>query len=336
MNEREIDGNQFLSMLAGGLNGLKAVADEINDLNVFPIPDGDTGDNMVSTMAGGVQASASLKSLSCGEVAQSAARGMLLGARGNSGVILSQMFAGIAEGLSGAVRADALKIASAFEDGVKHAYASLSDPVEGTILTVMRLASDYAKKRTDGSSTVDSYFKDYLSEAERALQLTPELLPVLKEAGTVDSGGAGLCAIIGGFLSALSGRGGEIEEVAATTSSAAPDISLFTEDSELTFGYCTEFLLRLTRKKTDLEKFSIDGFRERLNEYGNSVVAFRQGSIVKAHVHVMEPWRVLEFAQSFGEFLTLKVENMNIRRSCRLRRQRAVRSVPRTWRRCGD
>lgn len=315
MNEREIDGNQFLSMLAGGLNGLKAVADEINDLNVFPIPDGDTGDNMVSTMAGGVQASASLKSLSCGEVAQSAARGMLLGARGNSGVILSQMFAGIAEGLSGAVRADALKIASAFEGGVKHAYASLSDPVEGTILTVMRLASDYAKKRTDGSSTVDSYFKDYLSEAERALQLTPELLPVLKEAGTVDSGGAGLCAIIGGFLSALSGRGGGIEEVAATTSSAAPDISLFTEDSELTFGYCTEFLLRLTRKKTDLEKFSIDGFRERLNEYGNSVVAFRQGSIVKAHVHVMEPWRVLEFAQSFGEFLTLKVENMNIQHS---------------------
>lgn len=146
MNEREIDGNQFLSMLGGGLNGLKAVADEINDLNVFPIPDGDTGDNMVSTMAGGVQASASLKSLSCGEVAQSAARGMLLGARGNSGVILSQMFAGIAEGLSGAVRADALKIASAFEGGVKHAYASLSDPVEGTILTVMRLASDYAKK----------------------------------------------------------------------------------------------------------------------------------------------------------------------------------------------
>lgn len=315
MNEREIDGSLLISMLVGGLNSLKAAAEEINDLNVFPIPDGDTGDNMVSTMTGGVRAAAALGGASCGEVAAAAARGMLLGARGNSGVILSQMFAGIADGLSGVARADARTIASAFSEGVKHAYASLSDPVEGTILTVMRMAADYAKKRIDGSSAPDTYFTDYLSEAERALQLTPDLLPVLKEAGTVDSGGAGLCAIISGFLAALSGRGGAFEEVAVAASAPAPDISLFTEDSELTIGYCTEFLLRLTRKKTDLEKFSIDDFREKLNEYGNSVVAFRQGSIVKVHVHVTEPWQVLKYAQSFGEFLTLKVENMNIQHS---------------------
>ena len=309
-----INGEQFTAMLAGGLANLRASAEEINDLNVFPIPDGDTGDNMVSTLSGGL-AHAKLCRGGVGEVADCAAKGMLLGARGNSGVILSQMFSGIASDLAGKASADVGDISAAFDSGAEHAYSALSEPVEGTMLTVMRLAAEYARNNCGKNSTVERYFSLYEEEAERALENTPELLPVLKEAGTVDSGGAGLCAIIGGFLSALSGRGGEIEEVAATTSSAAPDISLFTEDSELTFGYCTEFLLRLTRKKSDLEKFSIDGFRERLNEYGNSVVAFRQGSIVKAHVHVMEPWRVLEFAQSFGEFLTLKVENMNIQHS---------------------
>ena len=313
MYERNLSGNEFRALLAVGLGMLKNNAEEINGLNVFPIPDGDTGDNMVSTLAGGLRALGSGEE-SFGLAAERAAEGMLLGARGNSGVILSQMFSGIAKSVRGKTYADVSDIARAFKEGTSFAYSSLTTPVEGTILTVMRLAGEYAAARVSAESTVESYFADYEREAQRALEGTPELLRVLKEAGTVDSGGAGLVAIISGFLSVMRG-GAQKYDASAEVQHSAPDISLFTSESELTFGYCTEFLLRLTHKKTDLSTFSIDEFRSRLSELGESVVAFRQDSIVKVHIHVTEPWRVLRYAQSFGEFLTLKVENMNIQHS---------------------
>ena len=316
MLQSAIGGAEFSALLAGGLASLKASADEINELNVFPIPDGDTGDNMVSTLSGGAKLAKSCSG-GVGEVAEHAARGMVLGARGNSGVILSQMFAGIAASLSGKTSASVHDFIAAFDAGVKQAYASLSDPVEGTMLTVMRLAADYARENSNENTSVEEYFKLYEEGASRALENTPNLLPVLKEAGTVDSGGAGLLCIVRGFLSVLRGEfSGEAHtESAAADAHPAPDISLFTEDSELTYGYCTEFLLRLTRKKTNLDEFSIDDFRQKVSSLGNSVVAFRQGSIVKVHVHVMEPWQVLQLAQRYGEFLTVKIENMNIQHS---------------------
>ena len=311
-----INGEQFTAMLAGGLANLRASAEEINDLNVFPIPDGDTGDNMVSTLSGGL-AHAKLCRGGVGEVADCAAKGMLLGARGNSGVILSQMFSGIASDLAGKASADVGDISAAFDSGAEHAYSALSEPVEGTMLTVMRLAAEYARNNCGKNSTVERYFSLYEEEAERALENTPELLPVLKEAGTVDSGGAGLVSIVRGFLSVLRGEfgGEEAGEPAGQASSAGPDISLFTEDSELTFGYCTEFLLRLMRKKTDLGEFSVERFRKDIDALGSSVVALRQGSMVKVHVHTAEPWQVLRLAQRYGEFLTVKIENMNIQHS---------------------
>ena len=316
MDERKINGYEFRALLSGGLGNLKANAEEINGLNVFPIPDGDTGDNMVSTMAGGLRALSSEEE-GVGAAAERAADGMLLGARGNSGVILSQMFSGVAKSLSGKSYADVAALGAAFKEGTRCAYASLSEPVEGTILTVMRRAADYAAERIDINSTVESYFSDYESEAAAALEQTPDLLYVLKEAGTVDSGGAGLLAIVRGFLAVMRGGAQAYEESAAALSNphSAPDISLFTEDSVLTYGYCTEFLLRLTNAKTDVGAFSIEDFRERLAGIGNSVVAFKQGSIVKVHIHVMQPWRVMQLAQEYGEFLTVKVENMNIQHS---------------------
>lgn len=316
MIESAIGGAQFSALLDGGLANLRASADEINELNVFPIPDGDTGDNMVSTLSGGAKLAKDCAG-GVGEVAEHAARGMLLGARGNSGVILSQMFSGIAGSLAGKSSADVSDFIEAFDCGVKQAYASLSDPVEGTMLTVMRLAAGYARENLPEGATVKDYFALYEEGASRALEDTPNLLPVLKEAGTVDSGGAGLLCIIRGFLSVLRGEfsGEARSEAAAAHSSSGPDISLFTEDSELTFGYCTEFLLRLMRKKTDIDNFSIDDFRQKVASLGNSVVAFRQGSMVKVHVHVMEPWQVLQLAQRYGEFLTVKIENMNIQHS---------------------
>lgn len=316
MDERKINGYEFRALLSGGLGNLKANAEEINGLNVFPIPDGDTGDNMVSTLAGGLRALSSEEE-GVGAAAERAADGMLLGARGNSGVILSQMFSGVAKSLSGKSYADVAALGAAFKEGTRCAYASLSEPVEGTILTVMRRAADYAAERIDINSTVESYFSDYESEAAAALEQTPDLLYVLKEAGTVDSGGAGLLAIVRGFLAVMRGGAQAYEESAAALSNphSAPDISLFTEDSVLTYGYCTEFLLRLTNAKTDVGAFSVEDFRERLAGIGNSVVAFKQGSIVKVHIHVMQPWRVMQLAQEYGEFLTVKVENMNIRHS---------------------
>lgn len=315
MNQRRIDGAAFRAMLASGLKFLKANAEEINSLNVFPIPDGDTGDNMVSTLSGGLHAVAEGQN-DIGVAAQAAAEGMLLGARGNSGVILSQMFAGIAGGLSGKETADVAELSSAFVTGVQYAYSSLSQPVEGTMLTVMRRAAEYAGSRVTEQSTISGYISDYEEEAERTLRQTPELLDVLKQAGTVDSGGAGLLAVIRGFLSAANGEEahGDIA-LPAKQVSGAPDISLFTEDSVLTYGYCTEFLLRLTNAKTDIAAFSIEDFRAEISRLGQSVVAFRQGTVVKVHVHVMEPWQVLKYAQSFGEFLTVKIENMNIQHS---------------------
>ena len=320
MYERTIDGHMLREMLAGGLANLKANADEINDLNVFPIPDGDTGDNMVSTLSGGLRAVGDCDG-GIGEVAERLSGGMVLGARGNSGVILSQMFAGIACGLSGKVYADVGALGAAFARGVEYSYASLSDPVEGTILTVMRRATEHANGRITENSTPAGYISDYLEEGGRALEDTPSLLPVLKEAGTVDSGGAGLLALMHGFADVLAGRRPAEDRGAEAAERSAPDISLFTEDSELTLGYCTEFLLRLTNNKTDISAFSIEDFRSRLSGIGNSVVAFRTGTIVKAHVHVMQPWRALEFAQRYGEFLTVKIENMNIQHSEREERR---------------
>ena len=294
---KTVDGVQYARMIQAGTANLRAHAKDINDLNVFPIPDGDTGDNMLLTIVGGAAAAGDgCESLS--DTVRRIADGMLLSARGNSGVILSQFFEGIAQGFAGVETAGNDEIIKAFKCGVQYAYDAVMVPTEGTMLTVMRNATESLEG--DCADDPETLLIDFLEEAKRTLEKTPDMLPVLKKAGVVDSGGAGLICIIEGMLKGL--RCEEIEEVpdsapAASAQPNEPDINLFTEDSVLEFGYCTELLLRLQRAKTDLEAFDISVITDFLQSVGDSVAAVKNGTVVKLHVHTMTPSRVLEFCQ---------------------------------------
>ena len=303
-----IDGVQYLNMLRGGAQNLNRFRTEVNDLNVFPIPDGDTGDNMFMTVnAGAVKAQ---ENVSVAVTADSAAQEMLMGARGNSGVILSRIFAGIANGMNNADHLNTDGFTEAMRMGVTESYGAVSTPVEGTILTVYREGVEKVEEKHPRS--FEELFELLLAELKESLEHTPELLDVLKEAGVVDSGGAGLLYIVQGMKEALSGK--RIDTLAADGAAQQNQIDLnaFTEDSELEFGYCTEFLLRLQNSKVDIDNFDVDSFTAWLNSVGDSVVCFKEGSIVKAHVHTKRPGDILNHCQQYGEFLTTKIENMTL------------------------
>ena len=302
----ELDSLTFAAMLRQGAVALGKEKKVINDLNVFPIPDGDTGDNMYMTVKAGCNAlEGHLGTLS--EIALAASSGMLLGARGNSGVILSRIFAGLAKGLKDVVVADVTAFDLAMHAAVDEAYKAIPVPVEGTIITVLRegVAS------VDASGDLLGYFDTMLAAMKTSLDHTPELLPVLKNAGVVDSGGAGLLCIFQGMYEGLKGNVTE-DELAPVSGPAMPQVDLgkFDENSVLEFGYCTEFLLRLMRAKVDLDTFDEKIIINYLNQVGESVVAFRDGSIVKVHVHTFTPGVILNEMQKYGEFLTIKIENM--------------------------
>ena len=307
--EKIIDGELFASIIENGAKNLKSHLQEVNDLNVFPIPDGDTGDNMYMTISGGISPLKKETSNDVDKKAKALANGMLLNARGNSGVILSQLFAGMAKSLEGHASISVEELAVAFNAGVKQAYTAVAKPVEGTILTVAREAADVADKKH--ADTVGEYFATYVKEMEHSLEHTPDLLPVLKEADVVDSGGAGLLYIAKGMKSAVEGK--EIQaDVKMETSSDEIDFSKFTADSEMVYGYCTECLLQLQNKKTDAEKFDVQVIIDFLNTVGDSIVAFKTGTVIKLHVHTLTPYKVLQFCQQYGEFLKIKIENMTL------------------------
>ncbi len=307
-----IDANLYLNLIRGGAARLGLHRQEINDLNVFPIPDGDTGDNMYMTIQAGCNPStgpstSSGTGLTLPEVAKAVSAGMLMGARGNSGVILSRMFAGLAKGLADVHEADAEAFSRAMLAGVEESYHAVSEPVEGTILTVFREGAEAAA----GSKDLDEYFDLLISAMDLSLQHTPELLDVLKKAGVVDSGGAGLLYIAEGMRAVLHGEAAEVPDEAAPAAQHV-DLDAFTEDSVLEFGYCTEFLLRLQRSKVDLDTFDETVLSDWLSQNGESLVFFRDGSIVKVHVHTRTPGEILNHCQQYGEFLTVKVENMTL------------------------
>ncbi|MBR2467137.1 MAG: DAK2 domain-containing protein [Clostridia bacterium] len=307
MEKKIIDGACYAEMLKGGTEVLKSHVKEVNDLNVFPIPDGDTGENMLLTITGGAQSPTVDDDLSA--TAKSIADGMLLSARGNSGVILSQFFDGISHGFEMNESADEHLFEEAFKEGVKYAYKAVLNPTEGTILTVIREATDYAA--ASGAETPEQFLEAFTEEAKRALERTPELLPVLKKAGVVDSGGAGIVYIAEGMRRALSGEVFESAEPSSVTGKSL-DYSAFGEDSELVYGYCTELLVRLQRAKTDVEAFDEKAFTQSLEELGDSVVTVKRGSILKVHVHTKRPSEVLELCHRYGEFLNVKIENMSL------------------------
>lgn len=317
MSTLRITGATFAEMLRGGAVNLRKNAEQVNDLNVFPIPDGDTGENMSRTIEGGA---ACLNRGDISAVSRGAADGMLLAARGNSGVILSQFFEGIAQGLSGCSDAGCAELTHAFECGVRQAYSAVVKPCEGTMLTVMREAVEYAQSELSGEEDTEVFLSRIIARMRESLSHTPELLPVLKEAGVIDSGGAGLIYIMVGMSAVLSGTAPENPDTFGYSNSAdntqnTAFASGFGPDSVMEYGYCTEFLLQLMRTKCDPENFDVKPLISWLEGVGDSIVAFKTGTIVKVHVHTMTPERVLEYCHRYGEFVTLKVENMSVQHS---------------------
>lgn len=310
---KSIGGALLKKMALGGAARLRSKSDEVNKLNVFPVPDGDTGDNMRMTIESGIAAVENMDSDDIAAVMKAISHGMLLGARGNSGVILSQFFAGLSKGLDKSKKADVVTMGEALKKGVEQAYASVMHPSEGTILTVARESVEYAVNRITPQSTIRSLFGDLVKEMYASLERTPEALAVLKEAGVVDSGGAGLFYIMDGFNRVLNGEQINFEstlEIPKVT--AAPINTEFGPDSIMEYGYCTELLIQLMNAKTDVENFDIEPLKAFLCEIGNSVVCFKTESIVKLHVHTMTPDKVLEYCRGFGEFITIKIENMSL------------------------
>ncbi len=300
---KTINSKLLKEMLISGANNLYNHYPEIDALNVFPVPDGDTGMNMNLTLASGAKEIQNRNDNEVYPIALSFSKGLLMGARGNSGVITSQIFRGFAQALEGSKTIDALLLGDAFANGSKVAYKAVMRPVEGTILTVIREASTSLKNYVTEENDIEECFKKLLTEAKASLKRTPELLPVLKEVGVVDSGGAGLVKILEGMNSALKGKFIEKKEISRGTDNSAQQA---VESDE--FGYCTEFILRLDPENK--KPFVESRFKSILSSYGNSLVVVHDDDIVKVHVHTLTPGAVLTFGQSFGEFVKIKVENM--------------------------
>lgn len=302
-----LTGKLFKEMVLCGANTLHNNHTEIDALNVFPVPDGDTGTNMSLTFLAGAKEIENLESNNIGEISKKLSKGLLMGARGNSGVILSQIFRGVAMALQDHEDADAILWAQALESGAKVAYKAVMRPVEGTILTVIREASEAVVKYAKEGMDIEDVFSYFVKEAEDSLERTPELLPVLKEVGVVDSGGAGLLLVFTGFMAALAGE--RIDYVEIKTSTSSMDAVAEVEAGEEGYGYCTEFILRL--EPSLIDKFKEDQLKKELARIpGESIVVVQDEEIVKVHVHTLKPGNALNIAQRFGEFVKLKIENM--------------------------
>ena len=320
-----LDGKTYEAMVTNGFKDLKSHYESVNELNVFPVPDGDTGTNICATLDGGVKAMKKANKMLLGDVVSKCSEGMLLGARGNSGVITSQFFAGIAASLVGLKNATVKQFASALKNGTRVAYKAVPNPVEGTILTVARVGTDYINDHIDEIKDFETLFKLLLEKMKEALQQTPDLLPVLKEAGVVDSGGAGLLYTIEGMGAEIMGE--EFEDTifnGPTTNVDLADGEAFNENSQLDYGYCTEFILQLLKAKCDPEKVELQSFIDFFSTIGDSIVAIKQNTIIKIHVHTKEPWKVIQFAQQYGEFITFKMENMTIQHNEKLLKEMPI------------
>lgn len=308
-----LDGKSLHLLFLSGYNNLKKNMQAINDLNVFPVPDGDTGTNMVMTFGGGLQA-IQADVAHVGQYMQALSRATLLSARGNSGVIFSQFIHGLARGLADRQTITFPDLADAFACATEDAYHAILTPTEGTILTVIREASEFLAASAGTYTSFEEGFDALLAQMSATLKKTPELLPVLKEAGVVDSGGAGLVCLMDGICAHLHGQAPE--DIPDTDWAApAPCATNFGPDSRLEYGYCTEFILQLMHYKTDLSAFDLPGFTKALEKMGDSIVAVHNDGIVKIHIHTFTPEAVLGYGRQFGEFISVKIENMSVQHS---------------------
>lgn len=320
MKVEKITEMEFRKMILTSSDRLNKNAEFINSLNVFPVPDGDTGTNMSLSFASGSKYVSESTSANVGDLAQALAKGLLMGARGNSGVILSQVFRGFAKSVSNKKELTPQDLAQALQGGVETAYKAVMKPQEGTILTVARKSAEAAKKvAKDGGDIVD-VMKDTYEAAEAALKTTPDLLPVLKEVGVVDSGGQGLTFVYQGFYDALSGNVRddevhkpspvEMDEMVSAEHHKSAQGKLNTED--IKYGYCTEIMVRLGAGRLVEKKFDYDEFRGYLAEIGDSLLVIADDEVVKVHVHTEHPGMVLSYGQKFGSLIKVKVDNMRL------------------------
>ena len=310
---KTIDATTLKALYISAANNLYNHYPEVDQLNVFPVPDGDTGMNMNLTVTSGAKEIQNKEYDDIHEVAANFSRGLLMGARGNSGVITSQIFRGFAQGLEGKKSINAVEFAKALSSGREVAYKAVMKPVEGTILTVIRESSTALNEYVKPSTSIEDAFDYWLSEARKSLEHTPELLPVLKEVGVVDSGGAGLVRLIEGMVSAVHGDFVERNADVAPSAPAEPVYAgaKLSEDEE-GYGYCTQFILRIDDGSDKSKKpFNEKYFMRFLSTHGKSLVTVRDEEIVKVHVHALSPGSILNYAQQFGEFVTIIIENMS-------------------------
>lgn len=305
-----INGTHFYNLLDYGIRNLAVYKDKVNMLNVFPVPDGDTGTNMLLTLQNGLAAIKDTK-LSLGKMAQSFARAIVFGARGNSGVILSQFFRGMSESFYDLETADFCEFASALEHGVDSAYKSVANPVEGTILTVIREAIEYIRYELDNYrlDSINDIINAFLEKARITLDNTPKMLAVLKNANVVDSGGAGIIYVFEGMKCYLEGKSLPIVDNGPRLAESTGDYSAFNKNSVFEYGYCTELLIQLTFRA---DSFSLSDFREELSRLGDSIVLSQESDKVKLHIHTKSPEKILAHCHTYGEFLAVKIENMSV------------------------
>lgn len=326
----------FQEMVQSASTRLNKQAEYVNSLNVFPVPDGDTGTNMGMTIENGAKEVADKSASTVGEVAGIFAKGLLMGARGNSGVITSQLFRGFSQSVKEKEELTGQDLALAFQSGVEVAYKAVMKPVEGTILTVSRGAAIGARKKAEETDDAVEVMKAALDSAKVALAKTPDMLPVLKEVGVVDSGGQGLVFIYEGFLAALTGEYIASEEFQATPATMTEMINaehhksvashVATED--IKYGYCTEIMVALKKGPTYVKEFDYDEFRNYLNELGDSLLVVNDDEIVKVHVHTEDPGLVMQEGLKYGSLVKVKVDNMRNQHEAQVEKEERENSQP--------
>ena len=324
----KINGLVLAEMIDLGSKNLAKNAEKINALNVFPVPDGDTGTNMNLSMSSGAKETAANVVENIGELGKSFSKGLLMGARGNSGVILSQLFRGMSQYIADKKEVNAKEFAEAIQNGVSIAYKAIIKPVEGTILTVAREAAEAGLKAAENTTSVVEVMEAIYAEAQASLKRTPELLPILKEVGVVDSGGQGLVCVYQGFVAALKGE--KIEGLEAVETNVV-DMQFednhdmdFMNPEDIVYGFCTEFTVRLDKEK---KEFNEDKFREDMSKFGDSLLVISDSEFVKIHVHTETPGDVFNYGQQYGELIKIKSDNMREQHREVLRKQEAKQAA---------
>ena len=324
----KINGLVLAEMIDLGSKNLAKNAEKINALNVFPVPDGDTGTNMNLSMSSGAKETAANVVENIGELGKSFSKGLLMGARGNSGVILSQLFRGMSQYIADKKEVNAKEFAEAIQNGVSIAYKAIIKPVEGTILTVAREAAEAGLKAAENTTSVVEVMEAIYAEAQASLKRTPELLPILKEVGVVDSGGQGLVCVYQGFVAALKGE--KIEGLEAVETNVV-DMQFednhdmdFMNPEDIVYGFCTEFTVRLDKEK---KEFNEDKFREDMSKFGDSLLVISDSEYVKIHVHTETPGDVFNYGQQYGELIKIKSDNMREQHREVLRKQEAKQTT---------